>query len=258
MAKKQTLNWSKDLAPAFIVLFFSIIYAMFYGDFAPLTKWHINAWMSPLRFARFTFVLCVPLFVLPKAYRFVARKMAGSLIRIEKREEQKTDPFKHWLFRPMQGIGISLIFGTKLIAVLQLISGPGDGSALLMSEGYFQFGRLITVTLITIVVSLLLSILWAFDDVGIRYLNKKDQELKMIGKYAGTLLPFIFGMYGIFNLLANYPIAEASLLVFKIAVVLYPPLAVFTIIHAYFVRKRTALFLDYNIQKGGIYFNGTP
>ena len=96
-----------------------------------------------------------------------------------------------------------------MIAVLQLISAPADGSTLLISEDLFQFGRLITVTLITIVVSLLLSMLWTFDDVGgIRYFNKDNQELKMIGKYAGTVLPFIFGMYGIFNLLANYPTGE--------------------------------------------------
>ena len=77
----------------------------------------------------------------------------------------------------------------------------------------------------------------------------------MIGKYAGTVFPFIFGMYGILNLLANYPTGEAFLLILKIAVVLYPPLAVFTIIHAYFVRKRTGLFLDYNLKKGKVYFD---
>ncbi len=253
MTKRQAFNWLKDFAPALIVLFISIIYAMLYGDFAPLTKWHVTAWMVPFRFARFTLVLCIPLFVLPKIYRFAVRKMVKSLVRTDKKEEQKIDLFKHWFFRPMQGIGIGLIFSTKLIEFLQLISGPTDVNSLLISQGQLQFGRLITVTFIAIIVSLLLSTLWTFDDVGMRYFNKKDQELKMIGKYVGTVLPFIFGMYGIFNLLASYPIGEAFLLVIKIAVVLYPPLAVFTIIHAYFVRNRTTLFLDYHLTKGGIY-----
>jgi len=244
----------KDLQPAIIVLIFSIIYAILHGDFAPLAKWHITAWMVPLRFARFTFFLCIPLFVLPKVYRFVVRKMTGSLIRIDQREEQKIDPFKHWIFRPIQGIGIGLIFGTKLIAVLQLISGPADASTLLISEGYFQFGRLLTVTLISIMVSILLSILWTFDDMGIRYFNKKDKELKMIGKYIGTVLPFVFGMYGIINLLANYSASQAFLLVFEIAIVLYPPLAVFTIAHAYFVRKRVDLYNNSNLKTGRICF----
>lgn len=257
MVKKEIHNWIYNLAPALIVLLISIIYAMLYGDFAPLTKWHVTAWMAPLRFARFAFVLCVPLVALPIIYRFVVRKTADSLIRINHKEKHTIDPFKHWFFRPLQGIGIGLVFGTKLIAVLQLISGPADGNSLLISEGVFQFGRLLTVTAITVVVSLLLSTLWTFDDVGIRYFNKKDQELKMIGKYVGTIVPFVFGMYGILSLLASYPMGEASLLVFKIAVVLYPPLAVFTIIHAYFVKKRIELFLDYNLKKGGVCSNDT-
>ncbi len=257
MVKKEIHNWIYNLAPALIVLLISIIYAMLYGDFAPLTKWHVTAWMAPLRFARFTFVLCIPLVALPTIYRFVVRKMTNSLIRVNQKEKHTIAPFKHWFFRPLQGIGIGLVFGTKLIAVLQLISGPADGNSLLISEGTFQFGRLLAVTVITIVVSLLLSTLWTFDDVGIRYFNKKDQELKMIGKYVGTIVPFIFGMYGILSLLASYPIGEASLLVCKIAVVLYPPLAVFTIFHAYFVNKRIRLFLDYDLKKGGVYADDT-
>lgn len=63
------------------------------------------------------------------------------------------------------------------------------------------------------------------------------------------MLPHGWHRSGIFNLLANYPTGEAFFLVLKIAVVLYPPIAVFTIIHSYFVRKRTVLFLDNNGEK---------
>ena len=254
MIKKVALNWAKDLAPALIILFISSISAIYYGDFAPLTKWHVAAWMVPLRFVRFAGILCIPLFILPKLYCFIVRKMSGSLIRLDQKEDVIVSPFTHWFFRPMQGIGIGLIFSTKLIAVLQLISGPVDASSILVSEGHFQFARLITVTLITIAVSLLLSTLWTFDDIGIRYFNKKDQELKMIGKYAGTILPFVFGIYGILNLLANYPAAEAFFLVFKITVVLYPPMVVFTVLHAYFIKQRAELLRNNNLKKAGIYF----
>jgi hypothetical protein len=241
------------MAPALTVLLLSFAGAFFYGDFAPLTKWQATAWMAPLRFIRFAGFLCIPLLILPWVYCFIIRKISNSLIRLNQKEKLEISPFKHWFFRPIQGIGIGLIFSTKLIAVLQLISGPTDGSTILISESHFQFVRLITVTLITMAVSLLLSTLWTFDDIGIRYINKKDQELKMIGKYAGTVVPFVFGIYGIFNLLANYPTSEAFLLVFKIAVVLYPPMSVFAVLHAYFVRKRTELFLNNNLRKGKIY-----
>lgn len=99
-------------------------------------------------------------------------------------------------------------------------------------------GRLLTITLTTVLVSLLLTILWTLDDTGIRYFNRKDQELKMIGKYAGTVMPVILGFYGIVTLLGNYSTAEAFLFIFKIAVVLYPPLAVFAVLHTYFIRSR--------------------
>jgi len=255
--KKDIQNWVYNLVPALIVLLFSVIYAILYGDFAPLTKWHVTAWMVPFRFARFTFVLCMPLVVLPIIYRFIVRTTVNSLIRIDQKIKLTIDPYKHWFFRPLQGIGIGLVFGTKLIAILQLISGPVAGNSLLVSESIFQIGRLLAVTTIAVVVSLLLSTLWTFDDVGIRYFNKKDQELKMIGKYVGTIVPFIFGMYGILSLLASYSAGESSLLVFKIAVVLYPPLSVFTICHAYFVKKKIGLFLDNNLRKGGVYLDDT-
>ena len=53
-------------------------------------------------------------------------------------------------------------------------------------QGQFQLGRFMVVTGITILVSLLLSTLWTLDDMGIRYFNRKDYEIKMVGKYMGT------------------------------------------------------------------------
>ena len=102
----------------------------------------------------------------------------------------------------------------------------------------------------------MLSTLWTLDDLGIRLFNRKDQELKMIGKYAGTLMPVIFGFYGVLNLLATYPTAEGFLFVCKIAVVLYPPLAVFAVLHTYFVRSRMRLFSRIHVRRGSIWQEG--
>ena len=38
------------------------------------------------------------------------------------------------------------------------------------------------------------------DDLGIRYFNRKDYEIKMVGKYVGTLMPIVFGLYGVLSL----------------------------------------------------------
>jgi hypothetical protein len=181
------------------------------------------------------------------------QKKAAALLQIEQGEKLTIRPAKHWIFRPFQGIGIGLLFGTKLLTILQIIGGPTVGTSLLIPEGHFQIARLLLITAITSFVSLLLSTLWTLDDMGIRYFNRKDQELKMIGKYAGTLMPVIFGFYGILNLFTNYPTAEALLFVCKIAVVLYPPLAIFAVLHTYFVSSRTKLFSKNGLKRGGIW-----
>ncbi len=243
MHREPVITFLKNFAPAIIVLFLSIAYALAYGDLAPLSKSHVSAWMAPFRFLRFTTISCVSLLMLPGVYKHLVKKVSAVLVRIGEPEEQTIRSLKCWLLRPMQGIGIGLIFGTKLIVVLQLMSsGPSSSASALLSTGFFQYERLFTVTLTTVAVSLFLCVLWTFDDLGVRYYNRKDSELKMIGKYAGALLPFLFGMYGIFNLLANYSAIRALLLLIEIVVVLYPPFSVFTIIHAYYIRKKvTAL-----------------
>jgi len=109
------------------------------------------------------------------------------------------------------------------------------------------------ITAVTVSVSLLLSVLWTLDDMGIRYFNRKDQELKMIGKYVGTLMPLIFVLYGMFGLLATYPPDQAFAYAFKIVVALYPPLAFFAAAHNHFLRKRLGvLSRRTSLRKAGI------
>ncbi len=108
-------------------------------------------------------------------------------------------------------------------------------------------------TLITVLASLFLSTVWALDDMGIRYFNRRDQEIKMIGKYAGTIMPFIFGLYGVLGLLASFPTLQAVEYLLKIVVVLYPPLAVFSVVHTHFIKDRGAFFSkSASLKRAGI------
>lgn len=75
----------------------------------------------------------------------------------------------------------------------------------------------------------------------------------MIGKYVGTVMPVILGFYGIVSLLASYSAEQAFLFAFKITVVLYPPLAVFTILHTYFMVNKIELFSKTCPRRGGIW-----
>lgn len=251
LAAHETRRWFRDMAPALAVLLITVVFSLLYGDNAALDRWQ-TVYKAPLRFLRFAALFSIPLIALPKLYGFITRKKSAVLLQVKQRGVWKIEPIKHWIFRPLQGIGVGLLFGTKLLAILQLIAGPTVDSSLLIPEGRFQTGRLLLVTLITIFVSLLLSTIWTLDDMGIRYFNRKDQELKMIGKYAGTMMPVIFGFYGMVNLFANYSSGEAFLFAFKIAVVLYPPLAVFAVLHTYFLSSRTGLFAKSYLGKGVI------
>jgi hypothetical protein len=98
-------------------------------------------------------------------------------------------PLKHWLLRPLQGIGLVLIFGAKILWVLQIATGEAILPDLLIPKGQFEIARFLVVTGIIILISLLLSVLWTLDDFGIRYFSRKNHEIKMIGKYVGTLRP---------------------------------------------------------------------
>ncbi len=165
MASDKVRRWLRGMSPVAVVLCATVVFSFFHGDVAPFTNWH-NAYAAPLRFVRFASLLCIPLFALPGIYRFFTRRKANSLLQVERKRELKIEPVKHWVFRPFQGIGIGLLFGTKLLGILQLVAGPKVGSSLLVPEGHFQFGRLLLITLITVFVSLLLSTLWTLDDMG--------------------------------------------------------------------------------------------
>ncbi len=248
LTARKTGVWFRDMSPALAVLLLTILFSAVYSDSMRSTSW-LAGCQAPFRFLRFTFLLCIPLLALPKLFGFITRKKSAVLFQVERERGFKVEPIKHWVFRPFQGIGTGLLFGTKLLGILQLVAGPVAGSSLLIPEGHFQFGRLILISLITVFVSLLLSLLWTLDDMGVRYFNRKDQELKMIGKYVGTVMPVIFGFYGFINLLGNYPTVEAVLFTFKIAVVLYPPLAAFAVLHTYFIRTRISLFSEQKLTE---------
>ena len=176
------------------------------------------------------------------------------MIQLGHPREITIHPLKHWLFRPFQGIGIGFLFATKLLALIQTITGPATDSSPPIIPGHFQLGRLLLVTGITMFISLLLSTLWTLDDMGIRYHNRRDQELKMIGKYVGTLMPLIFGLYGLFSLMAHYPKESGLVHVFRIILAFYPPLVVFAVVHTRFITGKIDFHARKNLlKKGGIW-----
>jgi hypothetical protein len=238
---KKSHRWSKEVAPAILILILTIFLSIFLGDFAFL-RGSEAIYKGLLRFFRITLLLCLPLYLLLLPVfgrmRKVVQRKNSSFLQMKEKQDLEIHPLKHWLFRPFQGIGIGLLFGTKLLSVLQIVIGTTASASLFIPKGHFQFGRFLIVSGITIFISLLLSTLWTLDDMGIRYFNRKNHEIKMIGKYMGTFMPVLFGFYGILSLFGEYSKTEALLYLFQIIVILYPPFAIFSIFHAHFVQSK--------------------
>jgi hypothetical protein len=253
MVTKNFNRLSKEIRPALLILILSIAFSVLVGEFAFLRGWE-SLYRGLLRFFRTAFFLCLPLILLPSIFHNLGSLISRRkriFIQIKRRQKLEIRPIKHWLFRPFQGIGIGLLFGTKLLGVLQIVSGSTATASILLPQGKFQMGRLLVVTGITILVSLVLSTLWTFDDLGIRYFNRKDYEIKMVGKYLGTLMPIVFGLYGVFSLFDQFSKMQALTYLFQMIVILYPSFTVFSVLHAHFVqRKAEDLSKGLFIEKG--------
>jgi hypothetical protein len=246
-------RWSKEIGHAIAILILTISLSIFLGDFTFL-KGSEAIYKGLFRFLRIALLLCLPLYFLFPIFEGlgrVVRRKDEAFLQVEERQDIEFHPVKHWLLRPFQGIGIGLLFGTKLLLVLQIVTGETATASLLIPTGQFQLGRFLIVTGITIVISLLLSTLWTLDDMGIRYFNRKNHEVRMIGKYAGTLMPIFFGFYGIFGLFSQFQKMEAFVYLFQIVVILYPPFAVFSVFHTHFLQKRGESLLHRLLDRKG-------
>ena len=246
-------RWSKEIGHAVAILILTISLSIFLGEFTFL-KGSDAMYKGPLRFFRITLLLCLPLYLLFPIFeglgRVVQRKNEA-FFQVKEKQDHEIHPVKHWFIRPFQGIGIGLLFGMKLLSVLQVMTGATATASLLIPTGQFQFGRFLIVSGITIFVSLLLSTLWTLDDMGIRYFNRKNHEIRMIGKYAGTLMPILFGFYGVFGLFSQLQKTEALVYLFQIIVILYPSFAFFSVFHSHFLQKRRETLLHRLLNKKG-------
>ncbi len=243
--------WAKHIFPSILILGLTTVASLLFGHTqAPGREVILKAL---LRFFRIAVVLCIPLCFLFPIYRSVIEWKRHAFLWVARGGDLTIHPLKHWLFRPFQGIGIGFLFRSKLLGVLQLVTGPTVSTSMVMPRGSFEGHAYLLITAVTVFVALLLSVLWTLDDMGIRYFNRRDQELKMIGKYVGTLMPVVFGTYGVLGLMANYPTGEAVLSIFRTVLILYPPFVLFAVVHTYAVKHRKAFVAMRNtIEQGAI------
>ena len=251
-ASGKVIPWVRETAPALCVLSLTLVTSVLASGDPGLLPALKTIWRISFRFLRIALPLCLPLYMLPAIYKFIAGKRRKRLVLVNQRPFRPIDPLRNWVLRPLQGIGINFLFGTKLVAFLQLLTGS-DSAGLFLPQHQHIAARLVILTGISVFVSLLLSALWTLDDMGVRYFNRRDQEVKMLGKYVGTMMPLLFGTYGIYSLLVHYPRGEALINLFKIITLLYPPFAIFAVAHARFVTDRLGyLSGSTRLRKGDI------
>jgi hypothetical protein len=246
----SNLGFVLNLAPAMAALIATAAFSLL-ADHAQIAG-NAEILKTVLRFLRITLVLCLPLSVLLPLYRLIIDRKKETFLRV-KQMSSTVDPLKHWLLRPFQGIGIAFLFRAKLLTMLQFVGGP---VSFLGHDGIADGRQFVLLSSAIACASLLLSTVWTMDDMGIRHFNPRDQELKMVGKYVGTLMPIVFGTYGVMGLMSDYSLSGALLLVLKGVLVLYPPFACFAVLHAHFIRVRKGFVAQAaKLERGEIWQN---
>ena len=232
--------------PALAILFLTLVISVFFTEFT-FTVGMESIWKILLRFLRFSFILVVPIPLLPH----VCGLMQGLLNRrnlrlIQIREERHHNriPWQIWFIRPFQGIGLAMLIATKLITLVQISTSSAINSSVVLPPAQFQLGRFLSATAVAVTTSLLLSFLWSLDDLGIRQHNRKTGEIKIIGKYLSALLPILFGFYGMFNLFESHEHLLAARYIAQMVVVLYPPFLVMAVVHKFYTENRELLILN--------------
>src|SRR4030042_2778250 len=158
---KKSHRWSKEITPAILILILTISLSVFLGDFTFL-KGSEAIYKGLFRLFRITLFLYLPLYLLFPVFKGLGRVVQReneAFFQVKEKQDLEIHPVKHWLLRPFQGIGIGLLFGIKLLSVLQVMTGEAATASLLIPKGQFQFGRFLIVSGITIIVSLFLSTL---------------------------------------------------------------------------------------------------
>lgn len=245
LKKKTVTENTRALGPALAVLLATLAISTFITEFT-FTSGLTAFWKTVFRFLRLSALLTLPLVLLPRMCSFLEgffNRGKRQLIQVQEERDLSILPLKNWILRPFQGIGLSMLIASKLLSFLEIYTGSRVTLDTVLPAGHFNPERFLGATAIAIIVSLLLSFLWALDDLGVRYHNRKTQEVRMIGKYIGLLLPIFFGFYGIINLFEDHSRLLAAQYIAQMVVVLYPPFVVFNVLHTRYLARQEEILI---------------
>jgi len=235
----------EEMGPALAILLATLIISTFLTEFT--FNFGLKAlWKTLFRFLRLSLLLTLPMFLIPdicSVIEGVLNRGKRHLIQAQGDRDTAVHPLKNWIFRPLQGIGLSMLLATKLLTFLEIYTGSRVTVDIILPQGKFDPARFFSSIAIGIFVSLLLSCLWTLDDLGVRHYNRKTREVRMIGRYVGLLLPIFFGFYGIISLFDNNTQILVAKYVAQMVVILYPPFVVFNVLHSRYLKSREEVLL---------------
>jgi hypothetical protein len=244
--KRKSLKENlEEMGPALVILLATLVISAFITEFA--FNFGLKAlWKTLFRFLRLSLLLTLPMLLLPGICSSIEgffNRGKRHLVQMPEDRDTAIHPLKNWVIRPFQGIGLAMLLATKLLTLLEIYTGNRITVETILPQGEFNAGRFFSAISIGVAVSILLSLLWALDDLGVRHYNKKSGEVRMIGKYVGLLLPIFFGFYGIISLFQDNTQLLVAKYVSQMVVVLYPPFVVFSVFHSRYLRSREAILL---------------
>jgi len=245
LKKKSVKENIHAMLPAWGIVLATMVVSTLAMEFAFTSGWQA-IWKTLFRFLRLSALLAFPLFLLPGICSFLEgffNRGSRELIQMEQERDLFIRPLKNWVLRPLQGIGLSMLIAAKLLGFFEIYTGSRVSLDSVLPQGHFNPERFFGAAAVAIIVSLLLSFLWALDDLGVRYHNRKTQEVRMIGKYIGFLLPVFFGFYGIINLFEEHSRLLAAQYIAQMVVVLYPPFVVLNVLHARYLARYEEIIL---------------
>ncbi len=224
-----------SVSPALLILILTVIISLVTGH--PRGVFLSRSIGSMLvRFSLVTLIFIAPVFILPN--------LLTQLMKIGKNEGafgqfvraacpyQELSKANAWIIRPLQGIGLSMIFAERIVNFLEFLPV-----------------RLVLFFMVGALVSLFLSIVWAMDDLGVKIYNRRTGEVYMAGRSIGIVLPLITGAIGISGLFHLSTPLGALIDLLEIIMVLYPSYVFLVIFHREFIKMRLDSFAGRLILK---------
>jgi hypothetical protein len=235
-----------EFSPAIVVLVATFVVSFSVGTAEGLFLVQSSA-RTLVRFLAITMILLAPLPILPPLIAFVGKRLTdeGFLGRLVKGKIGSSVQFRKsllWILRPLQGIGMSMLFSNQFLNLFRNFPEASFLDALI---------RPILFIVVSVPISILFSAIWSLDDLGVKLYLKQTGEVRSVGSYVGTILPVIFGALGIYSLFQRSSPVDALLFLVLMVMILYPPYVLFAVIHDKFLGQRKVKLFE-NLLFGSV------